>query len=162
MEIEPGRYVVAPSTALVTRVTDIKATRTNDKGPGHTFVMVDAGFVDLVRPAMYGSYHHITVYGADPDRAARCRWWSPGRCASRATSSPAEPTTCSSRGCCRCRASATCSFCTMPGPMASQMSSNYISLGRAPQVWLEDGRAYLITRRETVEDVTRRECFEPL
>ena len=24
--------------------------------------MVDAGFVDLVRPAMYGSYHHITVH----------------------------------------------------------------------------------------------------
>jgi hypothetical protein len=27
-------------------------------------------------------------------------------------------------------------------------------------VWLEDGRAYLISRRETLEDVTRSECFE--
>ena len=26
--------------------------------------MVDAGFNDLVRPAMYGSYHHITIHGA--------------------------------------------------------------------------------------------------
>ncbi len=75
VEIEPGRYLVAPSAVLVARVTDVKATRTNDKGPGHTFVMVDAGFVDLVRPAMYGSYHHITVIQrpARRGRAARRR-----------------------------------------------------------------------------------------
>jgi diaminopimelate decarboxylase len=30
--------------------------------------MVDAGFVDLMRPAMYGSYHHITVHPAVTDR----------------------------------------------------------------------------------------------
>ena len=42
------------------------------------------------------------------------------------------------------------------------MSSNYNSLGRAPQVWLEDGRAHLVARRETLDDVVRAECFEPL
>jgi hypothetical protein len=42
------------------------------------------------------------------------------------------------------------------------MSSHYNSLGHAPEVWLEDGRAYLISRRETLEDVTRSECFEVL
>ena len=41
---------------------------TNSKGPGHTFVMVDAGFNDLVRPAMYGSYHHMSVVGAGAGR----------------------------------------------------------------------------------------------
>jgi diaminopimelate decarboxylase len=29
--------------------------------------MVDAGFVDLVRPAMYGSWHHIAVVGKDDE-----------------------------------------------------------------------------------------------
>ena len=42
------------------------------------------------------------------------------------------------------------------------MSSNYNSIGRAPQVWLEDGRTYLASRRETLEDIVRTECFEPL
>ena len=52
---------VAGAGILVCRVKDVKATATNAKGPGHTFVMVDAGFTDLLRPAMYGSYHHISI-----------------------------------------------------------------------------------------------------
>jgi diaminopimelate decarboxylase len=61
VEIEPGRYFVASACALVARVADVKSTRTNQKGQGVTFAMVDAGFVDLVRPAMYGSYHAIEL-----------------------------------------------------------------------------------------------------
>ena len=30
---------------LVARVKDVKATRTNEKGPGNQFIMVDAGFI---------------------------------------------------------------------------------------------------------------------
>ncbi len=67
VEIEPGRYYVAPACTLVTRVSDVKTTRANAKGSGAKFVMVDAGFVDLVRPAMYGSYHEIAVVGAPED-----------------------------------------------------------------------------------------------
>ena len=55
--IEPGRFLVADSTVLLTRVNTIKKT------PYKTFVGVDAGFNTLVRPAMYGSYHHIFVNG---------------------------------------------------------------------------------------------------
>jgi diaminopimelate decarboxylase len=62
LEIEPGRYLVAPAGAVITRVADIKQTPDNAKGPGHTFVMLDAGFCDLIRPAMYGAYHHISVW----------------------------------------------------------------------------------------------------
>ena len=43
------------------------------------------------------------------------------------------------------------------------MSSNYNSIGRAPQVWVEsDGKATLVSRRETVEDIIRAECSEAL
>ena len=42
------------------------------------------------------------------------------------------------------------------------MSSNYNSLGRPPQVWVEDGTSVLVSRRETVEDLTRSECLEEL
>src|SRR5262249_45217518 len=61
VEVEPGRYLVAGCGVLVARVHDVKETRTNSRGPGHTFVMVDAGFCDLIRPALYGAYHHIEI-----------------------------------------------------------------------------------------------------
>ena len=50
-----GFVTVAGAGILVTKVHDVKATRANEKGPGQGFIMVDAGFNDLVRPAMYGS-----------------------------------------------------------------------------------------------------------
>jgi diaminopimelate decarboxylase len=53
--IEPGRYLVAESVFLLTRVNTVK--RNPD---GRVFVGVDSGFNHLVRPAMYGSYHPIT------------------------------------------------------------------------------------------------------
>ena len=42
------------------------------------------------------------------------------------------------------------------------MSSNYVSLGRAPQVYWEAGSPRLISRRETLEEVIARECDEAL
>lgn len=59
LEIEPGRFLVAESGVLVTQVRAVK-----DMGRRH-FVLVDAGFNDLMRPAMYGSYHHISLLPAD-------------------------------------------------------------------------------------------------
>ena len=48
------------------------------------------------------------------------------------------------------------------GAYGYTMSSNYNSLGRAPQVWVENGLPYLISRRETFEDIIRTECFTAL
>jgi diaminopimelate decarboxylase len=59
MEIEPGRFLVAESGYLVTEVRAVKQMG------GNTFVLVDAGFNDLMRPALYGSYHHMTLLDAD-------------------------------------------------------------------------------------------------
>jgi diaminopimelate decarboxylase len=55
MEIicEPGRVIVGNAGALVTRVLYRKS------GAAKEFVIVDAGMNDLVRPAMYDSYHSI-------------------------------------------------------------------------------------------------------
>lgn len=61
LEIEPGRYLVAESGVLIAEVRAVK-----NMGSNH-FVLVDAGFSDLVRPAMYGGYHHISVV---PQRGA--------------------------------------------------------------------------------------------
>ena len=40
---------------LVAQVRSVK-----EMGSRH-FVLIDAGFNDLMRPSMYGSYHHITA-----------------------------------------------------------------------------------------------------
>jgi diaminopimelate decarboxylase len=53
--VEPGRYLVADACILLTAVNTIKLT------PFKRFIGVDAGFNTLLRPAMYGSYHHILV-----------------------------------------------------------------------------------------------------
>lgn len=51
--IEPGRFIVGNAGYLVTRVTEVKR-----KG-SRTFVGVDVGMNVLIRPMLYGAYHHI-------------------------------------------------------------------------------------------------------
>jgi diaminopimelate decarboxylase len=52
--LEPGRFIVADTTILLTRVNTVKKAAKN-------FVGVDAGFNLLIRPTMYDSYHHAVV-----------------------------------------------------------------------------------------------------
>ncbi|MBC7716844.1 MAG: diaminopimelate decarboxylase [Pseudorhodobacter sp.] len=59
LEIEPGRYLVAESGVLL---AELRAQK--HQGAQH-FVLVDAGFNDLMRPSMYGSFHGISVLKAD-------------------------------------------------------------------------------------------------
>ena len=64
LEIEPGRYLVAEAGVLLAEVRAQK-----DMGRKH-FVLVDAGFNDLMRPSMYGSHHGISVLPASASNAA--------------------------------------------------------------------------------------------
>src|SRR5262249_29893654 len=51
--LEPGRFLVGNAGVLLTRVRHIK------QSGGKKFVIVDAGMNDLIRPALYQSYHEI-------------------------------------------------------------------------------------------------------
>ncbi|MBQ7678581.1 MAG: diaminopimelate decarboxylase [Butyrivibrio sp.] len=55
---EMGRFMLAPYGALVTRAI-------HEKHIYKEYIGVDACAVNLMRPAMYGSYHHITVLGKE-------------------------------------------------------------------------------------------------
>ena len=55
---ELGRFMLAPYGALVTRAINEKHTRKE-------YIGVDACAVNLMRPAIYGAYHHITVMGKE-------------------------------------------------------------------------------------------------
>jgi diaminopimelate decarboxylase len=54
--LEPGRAIVGHSGALVTRVVDTKTYPDERR-----FVVVDAGMTELMRPALYGSFHRIVA-----------------------------------------------------------------------------------------------------
>ncbi len=64
--LEPGRFLVGNAGVLLTRVRYLKQT-----GP-KKFAIVDAGMNDLIRPALYQSYHEI-VPVAEPRSATRER-----------------------------------------------------------------------------------------
>jgi diaminopimelate decarboxylase len=52
--LEPGRNIVAPAGALVTRVVDVK-----NRPDGRVFVILDAGMTELFRPMLYNAFHRI-------------------------------------------------------------------------------------------------------
>ncbi|MFX8250567.1 diaminopimelate decarboxylase, partial [Acinetobacter baumannii] len=58
LELEPGRYLVAESAVLLAEVRAVKSVSTN------RFVLVDAGFNELMRPAMYGAFHAMSLVSA--------------------------------------------------------------------------------------------------
>lgn len=57
---ELGRFMLAPYGALVTKVI-------NEKHTYKEYIGVDACAVNLMRPAMYGAYHHISVLGKEDE-----------------------------------------------------------------------------------------------
>jgi diaminopimelate decarboxylase len=63
--LEPGRLFVGNAGVLLTRVRYIK--RTGEK----KFAIVDAGMNDLIRPALYHSYHEIVPVQEPAERTAR-------------------------------------------------------------------------------------------
>jgi len=61
---EMGRFMLAPYGALVTRAV-------HEKHIYKEYIGVDACAANLMRPAMYGSYHHITVLGKENAEATQ-------------------------------------------------------------------------------------------
>ncbi|WP_343188109.1 diaminopimelate decarboxylase [Buchnera aphidicola (Ceratoglyphina bambusae)] len=55
LETEPGRFITSKSGLLISQVRAIKKTNK------YKFILINAGFNDLMRPIMYGSYHNISV-----------------------------------------------------------------------------------------------------
>ncbi|AJJ19389.1 diaminopimelate decarboxylase [Yersinia intermedia] len=150
LEIEPGRFLVAESGVLVAQVRAVK-----DMGRRH-YVLVDAGFNDLMRPAMYGSYHHISLLPAD------------GR---DLTSAPLIDTVvggplCESGDVFTQEAGGGLETRALPaakigdylvfhdtGAYGASMSSNYNSRPLLPEVLFEQGQPRLIRRRQTIEEL---------
>ena len=61
---ESGRYITGPHGYLVSRVLHKKDTY-------REYVGLDTSMADLMRPGMYGAYHHITVLGKEAEPATK-------------------------------------------------------------------------------------------
>ena len=64
--IEPGRFISGNAGILLTRVEYVKKTANKN------FIIVDAAMNDLIRPALYDSYHEIVPVQQRPGRAIPC------------------------------------------------------------------------------------------
>ena len=156
LEIEPGRFLVAESGVLVSQVRSVK-----EMGSRH-FVLIDAGFNDLMRPAMYGSYHHITALAAD----GRDLSGEPlletvvagPLCESGDVFTQQEGGKVETR---LLPAVAPGDYLVLhdTGAYGASMSSNYNSRPLLPEVLFDNGSARLIRRRQTIEELLALELI---
>lgn len=141
--MEPGRSIVGNAGILVCRVQVVKASHFK------TFVVVDAGMNDLIRPSLYQAHHEI-----------------------RAVTETAETVTgdlvgpiCESgdflaqdRALPAAREGDLLAVLSA-GAYGSAMASNYNSRPRPAEVMVDGRDAYLVRRRETWDDLTRGESI---
>lgn len=140
--MEPGRSIVGPAGALVTRVLYRKSTETKE------FVVVDAAMNDLIRPALYQAHHEIVPL----------RQSLPGTIHADVVGPVCE----SGDFFARDREMANVlpgdfvALCTA-GAYGFVLSSNYNSRPRAAEVLVDGASWKVVRKRETFEDLIRGE-----
>ncbi|HDC4273763.1 TPA: diaminopimelate decarboxylase [Enterobacter cloacae] len=150
LEIEPGRFLVAESGVLVAQVRSVK-----EMGSRH-FVLIDAGFNDLMRPSMYGSYHHISALAADGrdlTDAPRIDTVVAGPlCESGDVFTQQEGGKVETRALPEVKPG---DYLVLhdTGAYGASMSSNYNSRPLLPEVLFDNGKARLIRRRQTIQEL---------
>lgn len=152
LELEPGRFLVAEAGVLLGRVRAVK-----NAGHNH-FVLVDTGFNELMRPAMYGSWHgmHVQRRGQGVLPATRDSVVAGPLCES------GDVFTQGDGGVVLPRPLGDAQVGDLlvihnTGAYGASMSSNYNSRPLAAEVLVDNGQARLIRRRQTVEELLRLE-----
>lgn len=138
---EPGKFIVSESGTLLVRVEQVKHTTAT------VFAGVDSGLNHLIRPMLYGSYHHI-VNVSNPTGKPRIYTVVGYICETdtfgwdRKLNEVREGDLLAFRN---------------AGAYGWSMASNYNSRFRPPEVLVHKGRAQLIRRRETLDDLLRNQ-----
>jgi len=143
--LEPGRSIIAPAGALVTRVLFLK--RNGNK----RFTIVDAAMNDLIRPSLYQARHEITPVNLVKGRSERVQSDIAGpvcesgdflaRDAMLPAVTPGE------------------NLCVLDaGAYGMSLASNYNTRPRSAEVLVDGNRARLVRRRETIKDLLQPEA----
>lgn len=153
--LEPGRSIAANAGVLLTRTLYTKASGDRQ------FVIVDAAITELLRPALYGSFHFVwpvrPAGGLTPPSRSR------GLCLEGTVRVDVVGPVCESADFLAkdrhlppvARGDLLCVFSA--GAYGFVMSSQYNSRPRVPEVLVEGGEAKLIRRRETYDDLVTAE-----
>jgi len=132
--LEPGRHVIAPAGALLTRVVDVK----------DSFVVMDAGMTELIRPMMYNAFHRIEPVTQTDAPTAPVHIVGP-LCESSDTLGKDRAIA---------RPSVGDLFAVLDaGAYGSVMASNYNRRLMPAEVLVENGASRLIRRRQTLDDI---------
>jgi diaminopimelate decarboxylase len=142
--LEPGRALVGNAGILLTRVLYVK------RNEHKSFIVVDAGMNDLMRPALYGSYHQVVPEIEPHGEMFRADVVGPlcetGDFLAQDREMPAvQP--------------GDLLAVLTAGAYGSVLSSNYNSRPRPAEVMVHANQAELIRSRETVDDLMARELF---
>lgn len=145
--LEPGRVIVGNAGILVTKVLYTKSNREKN------FIIVDAGMNDLIRPAFYQAYHKIIPLEDREEEEIVADIVGP-ICESGDFLAKERKIPKVKRGDYLVVMSA--------GAYGFVMSSNYNSRPRAAEVLVDGSEAFLIRRRETIEDFLALESIPKL
>jgi diaminopimelate decarboxylase len=144
--LEPGRTIIGPAGVLLTRVLYVKENR------GKSFVVVDSGMNDLMRPALYGAIHPITRIerGSGSENSRRVDVVGP---------------VCETGDCFlhdwplgNVKAGDVLAIWTA-GAYGMSQTSNYNARCRPAEVLVKGRRFRTIRRRETQQDLLRTQIF---
>jgi diaminopimelate decarboxylase len=156
LEIEPGRYLSAESGHLIAEIRAVKQMGDN------LFYVLDAGFNNLARPILYGSYHPMSVAhkAAAGGRTPRNQQVIVGGplCES------GDIFTQEDGGYVRSRELPVAEVgdymvIGVAGAYGAVMGSNYNSKPLAAEVLVENGKAHLVRERQTFADIIRGESI---
>ena len=137
--LEPGRAIVGHAGALISRVVDVK--RFPD---GRQFAVLDAGMTELMRPALYGSFHRILP--VVPRGGGESAWDIVGPICESSDVFARE------RSLPELRVDDLVAVLDT-GAYGAVMASNYNRRFLAPEVLVDDDRWQIIRRRQTLDDV---------
>ena len=139
--LEPGRFLTANAGVLLTRVEYLKPGR---KDSQHSFAVVDAAMNDLLRPALYQSWHRVErVLPAGDDALTAC-WDIVGPICESGDFLARQRELALAPGDLLAVRSA--------GAYGMAQSSNYNARGRPAEVLVEGDRFRVVRRREHIND----------
>ncbi len=139
--LEPGRFLTANAGALLTRVEYLKPGRREGQ---HSFAVVDAAMNDLLRPALYQSWHRVERVLPAGDNALTACWDIVGPVCESGDFLARQRQLALAPGDLLAVASA--------GAYGMSQSSNYNARGRPAEVLVEGDRFRVVRRREHIND----------
>ena len=144
--VEPGRAITANAGILVTKVEYLKSNESRN------FAIVDAGMNDMIRPALYQAYMNILEIDRTLTREEKI-YDVVGPICETSDFLGKQRKLAIAQGDYLAQRSA--------GAYGASMSSNYNSRPRTAEVMVDGDKAYLIRRRETLNELWQLESLLP-